>query len=77
MFSLDMKDARPMNLILTSSVLSYGTFTLNKDVNLYVSFTFIPSFSLLFLGLVGLNFCTRQLFESRFYYLRHKTSNRN
>lgn len=37
MFLLDMNDARPMNLILTSSRSSYATFNLNKDVNLYVS----------------------------------------
>ncbi|XP_056874795.1 endoglin isoform X2 [Takifugu flavidus] len=36
LFFLDMNNSRPMNLILTSAKLSYATFSLNKDVNLYV-----------------------------------------
>lgn len=48
MFSLDMNNSRPMNLILTSTALSYATFILNKDVNLYVSVSLIcPTLSLL------------------------------
>lgn len=48
LFFLDMNNSRPMNLILTSATLSYATFSLNKDVNLYVSLSLIcPTLSLL------------------------------
>lgn len=61
MFSLEMNDARPMNLILTSSVLSYATFNLNKDVNLYVSSLF---YSIVFL-VVPRASCSEPLREPR------------
>lgn len=75
LFSLDMNDARPMNLILTSSGNSYATFNLNKDVNLYVSFALLFH---RFLVVPGASYseplrcayfpaCVRQLFETCFY----------
>lgn len=44
MFSLDLSPARPMKLILTSAETSYAIFTLNKDVNLYVSLALFHPF---------------------------------
>lgn len=37
MFSLEMKNATPMNLILTSPDMAYGLYNVNTDVNIYVS----------------------------------------
>lgn len=81
MFFLNMSNARPMNLILTSSSSSYAAFTLNKDVNLYVSFP------LTYPAVIGPQpSCfdpepvfqhVRQFAESCFYYLHSKTGNRN
>lgn len=41
MFSLEMNDATPMNLILTSPDKAYGLNNLNTDVNIYVSNVFL------------------------------------
>lgn len=37
MFALEMDNATPMNLILTSPDTAYGLYNLNTDVNIYVS----------------------------------------
>lgn len=37
MFSLEMTNAKPMNLILTSPDTAYGLYNINTDVNIYVS----------------------------------------
>ncbi|XP_068562404.1 endoglin [Cebidichthys violaceus] len=37
MFSLEMADAKPMNLILTSPDKAYGAHNLNTDVNIYIN----------------------------------------
>lgn len=37
MFSLEMADAKPMNLILTSSDTAYGLYNINPNINIYVS----------------------------------------
>lgn len=41
MFSLEMKNATPMNLILTSPDMAYGLYNVNSDVNIYVSNAFL------------------------------------
>lgn len=71
-----------MNLILTSAALSYATFSLNKDVNLYVSLSLIcPTLSLLLPQPSSpeprFPACVRQFSESCFYCPRSKTGNRN
>lgn len=37
MFSLEMADAKPMNLILTSSDTAYGLYNVNPNVNIYIN----------------------------------------
>lgn len=37
LFSVNLTSARPMNLILTSGDTAYGAYSLNQDVNIYVS----------------------------------------
>ncbi|XP_042365538.1 endoglin isoform X2 [Plectropomus leopardus] len=37
MFSLEMTNAKPMNLILTSTDAVYGLHTINNDVNIYIN----------------------------------------
>lgn len=55
MFSLEMKNATPMNLILTSPDMAYGLYNVNTDVNIYVSnvsafYNFFPIFFRLYLA---------------------------
>lgn len=80
-----MKGARPMNLILTSSAMSYGRFNLNKDVTLYVSLAFIVFFVVpRASGSEPLpelrsfpSLCEAVIWILFFFYLRHKTGNKN
>lgn len=70
MFSLHMSNARPMNLILTSSDKSYAALNLSKDVNLYVS----PSLTFRRLGSfsqtrVGPFSCIYLILKSRILFL--------
>ncbi|KAF1377601.1 hypothetical protein PFLUV_G00202470 [Perca fluviatilis] len=37
MFSLEMNNAKPMNLILTSPDTAYGLYNINTDVNIYIN----------------------------------------
>lgn len=67
MFSLDLNDARPMKLILTSAGPSYATFNLNKDVNLYVSFALFYPFVFLVLPQAS---CCEPLREPRSFPCR-------